>query len=191
MGVFQMLSFYMPLAKLTLLVGLKCFKLTLGHGASNERRKRVCVRTSLDLKYILKCKAKSINIWLSSQANSKNKWQNKTHRCLIDKLTNSIVNTISGDNLPTEVIEVTTQDLKLVTKTRVGISIGIMELKKENTKVFKLTVINNPEIIQGLISFEDKGDHIFVNLVENAPFNIGKKNFTKVYLATFLLLLVN
>jgi hypothetical protein len=22
---------------------------------------------------------------------------------------------------------------------------------------------------------EDKGDHIFVNLIENAPFNIGKK----------------
>jgi len=30
-------------------------------------------------------------------------------------------------------------------------------------------------IIQGLMSFEDKGDHIFINLVENAPFNIGKK----------------
>ena len=25
------------------------------------------------------------------------------------------------------------------------------------------------------MSFEDKGDHIFINLVENAPFNIGKK----------------
>jgi len=36
----------------------------------------------------------------------------------IDKLTNSIVNTISGDSLPTNVIEVTTQDLKLVTKSR-------------------------------------------------------------------------
>jgi len=93
----------------------------------------------------------------------------------IDKLTNSIVNTISGDNLPTEVIEVTTQDLKLVTKSKGWNFNWKGELKKENTKVFKLTVINNPEIIQGLISFEDKGDHIFVNLVENAPFNIGKK----------------
>ena len=35
--------------------------------------------------------------------------------------------------------------------------------------------MNNTEIIQGLISIEDKGDHIFVNLIENAPFNIGKK----------------
>ena len=32
----------------------------------------------------------------------------------IDKLTNSIVNTISGDSLPTDVIKVSGQDLKLV-----------------------------------------------------------------------------
>lgn len=39
----------------------------------------------------------------------------------------------------------------------------------------KLTIVNNTDIIQGLISIEDKGDHIFVNLIENAPFNIGKQ----------------
>lgn len=33
----------------------------------------------------------------------------------IDNLTKSIVNTISGDSLPTDVIEVSVQDLKLVT----------------------------------------------------------------------------
>lgn len=36
----------------------------------------------------------------------------------IDKLTNSIVNTISGDSLPTDVIEVTAKDLKFITKSR-------------------------------------------------------------------------
>jgi hypothetical protein len=36
----------------------------------------------------------------------------------IDKLTNSIFNTISGDSLPTEVSEVTAQDLKFITKSR-------------------------------------------------------------------------
>ena len=91
----------------------------------------------------------------------------------IDKLTNSIVNTISGDSLPTEVFDVTAQDLKLVTKSRGWNFNWKGEIKKENTRVIKLTVINNPEIIQGLMSFEDKGDHIFINLVENAPFNIG------------------
>lgn len=93
----------------------------------------------------------------------------------IDKLTNSIVNTISGDSLPTEVFDVTAQDLKLVTKSRGWNFNWKGEIKKENTRVIKLTVINNPEIIQGLMSFEDKGDHIFINLVENAPFNIGNK----------------
>jgi hypothetical protein len=93
----------------------------------------------------------------------------------IDKLTNSIVNTISGDSLPTDVIEVTAQDLKLITKSRGWNFNWKGELKKENYKVCKLTVVNNPDIVQGLISYEDKGDHIFVNIVENAPFNIGKK----------------
>lgn len=92
----------------------------------------------------------------------------------IDKLTNSIVNTISGDSLPTHVIEVTAHDLKLVTKSRGWNFNWKGELKKAGTEVYKLTVVNNQDIIQGLISLEDKGDHIFVNLIENAPFNIGK-----------------
>ena len=98
----------------------------------------------------------------------------KSLEIYIDGLTNSIVNTISGDSLPTVVIEVTSSDLKLVTKSRKWNFNWKGELKKPNTKVFKLTVVNNPDIIQGLISLEDKGDHIFVNLIENAPFNIGK-----------------
>ena len=67
----------------------------------------------------------------------------------IDKLTNSIINTISGDNLPTDVLGVTSNDLKLVTKNRGWNFNWKGELKKENTKVIKLTVVNNPEIIQG------------------------------------------
>jgi hypothetical protein len=93
----------------------------------------------------------------------------------IDRLTNSIVNTISGDSLPTDVIEVKAQDLKLITKSRGWKFNWKGELKKDGTKVFKLTVVNNANIIQGLISMEDKVDHIFVNLIENAPFNIGRK----------------
>ncbi|MBK7225326.1 MAG: hypothetical protein IPH96_07910 [Saprospiraceae bacterium] len=93
----------------------------------------------------------------------------------IDRLTNSIVNTISGDNLPTIISEVTAHDLKLVTKLKGWNFKWKAELKKAGTKVYKLTVVNNSDIIQGLISLEDKGDHVFVNLIENAPFNIGKK----------------
>jgi len=41
-----------------------------------------------------------------------------------------------------------------------------------------LTIANNQEIIQGLISIEIKADHVYIHLLESAPFNKGK---TKVY----------
>ena len=48
------------------------------------------------------------------------------------------------------------------------------EIKDKIKQVFKLTTINNPTIIQGLISLTDKGDHIFMDLIESAKFNKGK-----------------
>lgn len=44
--------------------------------------------------------------------------------------------------------------------------------------MFKLTIVNNPFVIQGLISLEVKEDHVYMYLVENAPFNQGEN---KVY----------
>ena len=43
---------------------------------------------------------------------------------IVDKLTNSIQNTISGDSFSTEVLRLTKADLKQVTKRTVGILIG-------------------------------------------------------------------
>jgi hypothetical protein len=45
-------------------------------------------------------------------------------------------------------------------------------------EVYKLTIDKNPDIIQGLVSLTIEPDHIYMNLLENAPFNIGK---TKLY----------
>lgn len=42
-----------------------------------------------------------------------------------------------------------------------------------------LTTVNNPSIIQLLLSIEDKGDHIFMHLIESAKFNKGK---SKIYI---------
>ena len=39
-------------------------------------------------------------------------------------------------------------------------------------------ILGNESIIQGLISLEDRGDYVFVNIIESSPFNIGKN---KVY----------
>ena len=38
-------------------------------------------------------------------------------------------------------------------------------------EVYKLNTVNNPGIIQGLICFTDKSDHLFMPLIESAKFN--------------------
>ncbi len=44
--------------------------------------------------------------------------------------------------------------------------------------VFKLAIAGNPSIIQGLISLTEKEDHVYMHLIESAPFNLGRN---KVY----------
>lgn len=71
---------------------------------------------------------------------------------IVDRLTNSILNTISGDSFPTEVMRLSKPDLKIITKSN-GWNFNwkseYQDIKKE---VYKLTIINNPNIIQGLLS---------------------------------------
>ena len=93
---------------------------------------------------------------------------------VIDKLTNSIQNTISGDSFPTDVSRLTKTDLAQTTKKN-GWNFNWKEELNDNTKdVYKLTIVNNPTIIQGLLSFSIRTDHIFMNLIESAPFNLGR-----------------
>jgi hypothetical protein len=49
------------------------------------------------------------------------------------------------------------------------------EYKLTDRQVFKLTILNNPEIIQGLLSISDYNDHYYLHLIESSPFNLGKK----------------
>lgn len=93
---------------------------------------------------------------------------------VIDKLTNSIQNTISGDSFATEVIRLTKADLKQVTKKKGWNFNWKQELDNNSREVYKLTIVNNPTIIQGIISFSIKPDHIYLELVESAPFNLGQ-----------------
>ncbi len=53
------------------------------------------------------------------------------------------------------------------------------ELKIPTREIYKLTISNNPAIIQGLISLEVKTDFVYMHLIESAPFNIGNN---KTYL---------
>lgn len=92
----------------------------------------------------------------------------------IDRLTNSISNTISGDNFPTEVLPITRAGLKSITKKSGWKFNWKSEVSLENREVFKLTIEGNPHIVQGLISLTDMQDHVFLWLIESAPFNFGK-----------------
>lgn len=97
----------------------------------------------------------------------------------IDKLTNSIENVLSGDSFPTEISLLTRTELKNITKKNKWRFDWKKEFSSPAREVYKLTINNNPNIIQGLISLEVKTDHVFMHLIESAPFNIGK---SKVYL---------
>lgn len=93
---------------------------------------------------------------------------------VVDKLTDSIQNTISGDSFPTEVARFTIRDSKRTIKKNGWNFNWKSELDNDLNEVYKLNIVNNPDIIQGLLSIRKEMDHIFMNLLENAPFNIGK-----------------
>ena len=88
----------------------------------------------------------------------------------VDKLTNSIENAISGEVFDTLIILLKTTDSRQIKKTE-WIFNWQAELKDNARQVYKLTTANNPTIIHGLISLTDKGDHIFMDLIESAKFN--------------------
>lgn len=92
----------------------------------------------------------------------------------IDRLTNSIVNVISGDILETEFHKVTGKE---ITK-KDWLFNWHRELSVSKNEVYKMTIKDNPTIIQGLISYEVIAGFVAVNLVENAKFNRGKN---KIY----------
>jgi hypothetical protein len=96
----------------------------------------------------------------------------------IDKLTNSIENVVTGDSFSTDVSLVDIQELKGITKKNKWTFDWKFEFKQPERDVYKLTIVNNQSVIQGLISLEIKSDHVYMHLIESASFNKGK---SKVY----------
>ena len=97
---------------------------------------------------------------------------------IVDKLTNSIQNVVSGDSFATDITLISVSDLKNVIKKNSWQFDWKFECKQPQRDVYKLTIVNNQTVIQGLISLEVKSDHVYMHLVESAPFNKGK---SKVY----------
>jgi hypothetical protein len=93
---------------------------------------------------------------------------------IIDRLTNSILNTISGDSFLTDVILLAKSDLKEITQKKGWNFDWKSEFNNIKKEVYKLTIEHNPNIIQGLLSITVEADHIYMDLLESSPFNIGK-----------------
>lgn len=104
--------------------------------------------------------------------------QNKGLDFVIDKLTNSIENAVTNEVFDTEIRKLTIENSKQIKKSD-WIFDWHKELKDTTKEIYKLTTLNNKDIIQGLLSIEDKHDHIFMHLIESSKFNKGK---CKVYL---------
>jgi hypothetical protein len=96
----------------------------------------------------------------------------------IDSLTNSIVNTFTGDSFETSISRLAKVDLAGITKKKGWSFNWAEEFRKNDRDVYKLTITNSPIVVQGLISFTIREDNVFMHLVESAPFNIGKN---KIY----------
>jgi hypothetical protein len=93
----------------------------------------------------------------------------------IDKLTNSLEHVLTGESFDTEVILAKSSEIKSEDWT----FNWIKEINNNSRKVFKLTIKEDIDTIQGLVSFEIRQGHIFLHLVESANFNKGKN---KVFL---------
>jgi len=96
----------------------------------------------------------------------------------IDKLTRSIENAITGDNFKTIVVELTLKEIKSIKKSD-WLFNWKQELKQRDKIVYELVIFDNINVIQGLISLQDRGDHIFISLIESNKFNQGAK---KIYI---------
>ena len=97
----------------------------------------------------------------------------------VDKLTRSIENAISGDSFPTEINHLTKADLKTMQKKNGWKFNWHKELNSNDREVYKLTIQNNLTIVQAVMSLRIEEDHIYMPLIESAPFNRGKD---KIYL---------
>jgi hypothetical protein len=92
----------------------------------------------------------------------------------IDKITHSIENVVTGDSFPTELLPLSKPDLVHLTKKNGWRFDWKKEYLLPDRDVFKLTILLNPTVIQGLISISQKQGYVEMNLIESAPFNYGR-----------------
>jgi len=73
----------------------------------------------------------------------------------IDKLTNSIENSVSGDVFDTDIFQLFPKDIKLIKSTDWQFN-WQEQIKLNDRETYKLVIKDNPKIIQGLLSLSDQ-----------------------------------
>jgi hypothetical protein len=91
----------------------------------------------------------------------------------VDKLTNSIENKLTGESVETKVILLRKDDLQTLRRLKWAFD-WAAELDEPLREVHALTSKGNKSFWHGLVSSEDKRDHIFMHLIESAPLNKGR-----------------
>jgi hypothetical protein len=92
---------------------------------------------------------------------------------IVDKLTNSIELVATGESFGTIVTRIFWPE-RMQIKNKEWQFKWHEELKQHDHEVYKLTTSDNSTVIHGLMSITEKGDHIFMDLIENAKFNKGR-----------------
>jgi len=92
----------------------------------------------------------------------------------IDKLTHSLEDVATGETFYSEIAPFLEADLRLVSKKSGWKFNWKKEFLVSEKQIYKLILQKQPEIIQGLICFEKRSDHIFMSLIETAPHNFGR-----------------
>jgi hypothetical protein len=84
-----------------------------------------------------------------------------------------IENTVTGEIFQTAVLPLAAKEAAAL-KKKDWVFDWAKEAAAKDRQTYKLTTVENPKVIHGLISLSDKKDHVFANLVENAAFNKGR-----------------
>ena len=92
----------------------------------------------------------------------------------VDALTNSIERVSTGESFDTEVKSIVKNDLVHITKKNGWKFNWKLELNDPQKELYKLIILQIPDVIQGVLSLTIETDHVYMNLLESAPFNIGQ-----------------
>ena len=91
----------------------------------------------------------------------------------IDKLTHSLENVQTGESYATEVLPLSKEDMKHIFRKDGWQFDWRIEMKNPAKSIFKLVMLQQPEIIQGLVSTSKEDGYVMMNLIEHYEKTLG------------------